>query len=245
MKKILIGLLVIIIIVGGVALYGASQSGKLIRQAITSYAPKATGAKVTLDKVKVSLLGGHAGLSGLTVGNPEGFKSDYAFKVGNMDVNIDMDSLLGDVIHVREVRIDGANLIYEIGSRGNNISKIQKNIENYSRSLGLEASKSDTAVKFIVDNVYITGTKVKLASDLLGGKGVDLSLPDIHLKDIGTEKKAATAGEVGAKIFGAVNRGLGKIVTKDMISNGLKGVKKKLIGNGLKGVKKKLGDIFK
>jgi len=233
MKKILIGLLVIVVIIVGIALYGASQSGKLIRDAVTAYAPKATGAEVTLDKVNVSLLGGHAGLSGLTVGNPKGFKSDYAFKVGNMDVKIDMDSLLGDVIHVREIRIDGADLIYEIGSRGNNISRIQKNIENYSKNLGLDASKSDNTAKFIVDNVYITGTKVKLASDLLGGKGVGLTLPDIHLKNIGTEKKAATAGEVGSKIFGAVNKGLGKIVTKDMI------------GKGLKGVTKKLGDIFK
>lgn len=233
MKKILVGLFVVIIIVGGVALYGASQSGKLIHDAVTAYAPQATGANVTLDKVKVSLLGGDAGLSGLTVGNPKGFKSDYAFKVGNMDVKIDMDSLLGEVIHVREVRINGADLIYEIGSHGNNISRIQKNIENYSKSLGLEASKSDSAAKFIVDNVYITGTKVKLASDLLGGKGVGLTLPDIHLKDIGTQTKAATAGEVGAKIFGAVNKGLGKIVTKNMI------------GNSLKGVTKKLGNIFK
>ena len=233
MKKIFIGIAVILVIVIGVVFYGASQSGTIIREAVLEYAPPATGADVSLDKVNVALLGGSAGLSNLTVGNPKGFKSDYAFKVANMDVKIDLDSLLGDVIHIEEVRIDGADLIYEIGTRGNNISKIQKNIEAYTKSLGLEASESDSEVKFIVDHIYITGTKVKVASDLLGGKGLGLTLPDIHLTNIGTEEKAASAGEVGSKIFGAINGGLSKVISKDMMKK------------TLKGVTDKLGDIFK
>lgn len=233
MKKIFIGIAVVIVIIVGVAVYGASQSGTIIQEAVLEYAPPATGADVSLDNVNVSLMGGTAGLSGLTVGNPAGFKSDYAFKVADMGVKIDMASLTGDVIHIEEIRIDGADLIYEIGTKGNNISRIQKNIEAYAQSLGATASESESEAKFIVDHIYITGTKVKLASDLLGGKGVGLTLPDIHLTEVGTEEKAASAGEVGSKVFGAVNSGLSKIVTKDM----LKGT--------VDNVKKKLGDIFK
>ncbi len=236
MKKIFIGIAVIFVIIIGVLVYGASQSGSIIQEAVLEYAPPATGADVTLDKVNVSILGGNAGLSGLTVGNPKGFKSDYAFKVADVGVKIDMASLASDIIRIEEVRIDGADLIYEIGTKGNNISRIQKNIEAYTQSLVGESSESSGSggeAKFIVDHIYITGTKVKLASDLLGGKGVALPLPNIHLTDIGTEEKAASAGEVGSKVFGAVNSGLSKIITKDMI----KGT--------LSGVKKKLGDIFK
>ncbi len=231
MKKIAIGIAVILVIILGTIVYGASQSGSIIQKAVLEYAPAATGADVTLGGVDVSLLGGSAGLSGLTVGNPKGFKSDHAFKVGNVAVKIDLASLTGDVIRIKEVRIDGADLIYEIGARGNNISKIQKNIEAYSKSLGLEVADSDdSAAKFIVDHIYITGTKVKLASDLLGGKGVGLTLPDIHLTDIGKEKDGASAGEVGSKVFGAVNSGLSKIVSKDMLKGGMDSVKKKLGG---------------
>jgi len=233
MKKILIGIVVILALVVGVVIYGASQSESLIREAVLEYAPKATGAKVSLDKVKVSFWGGKAGLASFVVGNPKGFKSDHAFKVGNVSLQLDMNSMLKDVIRVKEIRIDGADLIYEIGTKGNNISKIQKNIEAYTQSLGIEASESESTAKFIVDHIYITGTRVKVASDLLGGKGAALTLPDIHLKNIGTEDKAATAGEVGTAIFGAVNKGLTKIITKDMLNN------------TLKGVKDKIGDIFK
>lgn len=233
MKKLLIGLLLVVVLVVGIVIYGASQSESLIRNAVLDYGPKATGAQMSLDKVSVAFMGGKAGLAGLTVGNPEGFKSSHAFKVGDMSVELDVGSLLEDVIRIKEIRIEGADLIYDIGTKGNNISKIQKNIESYTKSLGLEASESESEAKFIVDNIYINGTKVKLATDLLGGKGAGLTLPDIHLKNIGTEDKAATAGEVGSAIFGAINTGLSKIVTKDMLN--------KALGD----VKKKLGDIFK
>lgn len=232
MKKIVIGLLVLLLVVTGFVFYGASQSGTYIREAVLAYGPKATRARVELGKVDVAAQEGQAEIAGLVLGNPEGFKSDYAFKVDNVAVKLDLKSLFDEVIRIKEIRIDGADLIYEIGLKGNNIGKIQQNIENYSKSLGLESSSEDE-IKFIVDNIYINGTKVKLATDLLGGKGAGLSLPDIHLKNIGTEDKAATAGEVGKAIFGAVNKGLGKVVTKDMI------------GKTLGGVKKKLGDIFK
>ncbi|WP_417625014.1 AsmA family protein [Paremcibacter congregatus] len=233
MKKILIGLVALIVIVIGVVVYGASQSETLIRDAVLEYAPKATGAPVILDKVNVAIRGGKAGLSGLTVGNPSGFKAPHAFKVDDVSVELDVGSLLKDVIRIKEIRIEGADLIYEIGTKGNNISKIQKNIEAYTESLGVKSSESESQAKFIVDHIYINGTKVKLASDLMAGKGAGLTLPDIHLKNIGTEDKAATAGEVATATFSAINKGLGKIITKDMLDNAL--------GD----VKKKLGDIFK
>ncbi len=234
MKKILIGLVLILVIVAGVVVYGASQSDKIIREAVLEYAPKATKANVTLDKVSVALFGGSAGLSGLTVGNPEGFKSDHAFKVGDVQISLDLKSVMEDVIRIKEIRIDGADLIYEIGTKGNNISKIQKNIEAYTKSLGLPDSSEDSSqAKFIIDHIYINGTKVKVASDLLGGKGAGLTLPDLHLKNIGTEDKPATAGEVGSAVFGAINKSLGKVVTKDMLKN------------TLDDAKKKIGDIFK
>jgi len=232
-KKIFIGIAVVFVIIIGVAVYGAAQSGSIIQEAVLEYAPPATGADVSLEAVNVSILGGSAGLSSLTVGNPKGFKSDYAFKVAEMGVKIDMASLTSDVIRIEEIRISGADLIYEIGTRGNNISRIQKNIEAYAQSHGLEVSESESEAKFIVDHIYITGTRVKIATDILGDKGSGLTLPDIHLKNIGTEDKAATAGEVATAVFGAINKGLSKIITKDM----LKGT--------LDSVKKKLGNIFK
>lgn len=231
MKKLVIILTLFILLIVGSVVYVAGQAGGLIRQAVVTHGPELTGSALSLNKVTVSLVGGTASLEGLVINNPKGFKSDHAFRVNQVNISLQMMSLFEEVIRVKEIRIDGADLIYELGTRGNNIAKLQKNVEGNMAKLGLKSSEKET--RFIIDDIYINGTKVKLASDLLGGKGAALTLPDLHLENIGTEEKAATGGEVAKRIFTTVNGALSKHVTKDMLDK------------TLKGVKKKLGDLFK
>jgi len=231
MKKIVISLGILILLIAGGLVYMAGQAGGLIRQAVVDHGPDLTGSAITLDKVNVSLLDGTAGLQGLVIGNPKGFKSDHAFKLDAVNISLKLNSLLENVVRVKEIRIEGAELIYEIGTKGNNIARLQKNVESYVAGLGLKSSEEET--KFIIDDIYINGTKVKLASDLLGGKGAALVLPDMHLEKIGNDEKAASAGEVAKRVFSVINGSLSKHVSKEMLDK------------TLKDVKKKLGDIFK
>ncbi|WP_417316944.1 hypothetical protein [Emcibacter sp.] len=228
MKKVAIGLIVILLIVLGVLFYFGSQASSIIHKAVVEYGPDVTGTSVGLDGVNVSFLGGTAGINGLVVGNPEGFKSAHAFKVGSVDISMDVKSVTSDVIHIREVRIDGADLIYEIGTKGNNIGKLQDNVQKYMSRFG--ESDSESTKKFVIDDIYVTGTRVQLATDLLGGKSTGLTLPDIHLEDIGNDGDGASGAEVMDKVLGAVNSGLSKIVTKDMMNKALKDVGSKLKG---------------
>lgn len=237
MKKLSIGLLVGAVAIIGVAFYTVSQSSRLIREAVVEYGPKATGGAVTLEAVNVAFMGGQLALSQMTLGNPKGFKSDYAFKVDQVAVQVEIESLFGEVVRITEIRIEGADLIYEIGLKGNNFGKIQQNIKAYSQSLGIGhgdgGGGTGESAKFIIDHIYINGTNAKFITDMLGGKEKAVKLPDIHLKNIGTEDKWATADEVGVAIFGALNNELKKAATKD------------LLNKSLEDVKKKLGDIFK
>ncbi|TPD61818.1 hypothetical protein [Emcibacter nanhaiensis] len=227
MKKVVIGLIVILLVILGGVFYIGSQAGSIIQKGVVKYGPEVTQTPIALEGVDVSFLAGTAGLSGLVVGNPPGFKSDHAFKVGSVNVAMDVMSVTSDIIHIKEVRIDGADLIYELGSKGNNISKLQKNVQDYMAKFG---SSDESAKSFVIDDIYITGTKVQLATDLLGGKGTGLTLPDIHLEDIGKEGDGASGAEVMNKVLGAVNSGLGKIITKDVIKDKLEDVGSKLKG---------------
>ncbi len=225
MKKVLMALLIIaIILVGGLVVIG-SQAGGIIKSAVNDFGPDVTGTDVTVDSVSVSFLDGSASLSDFTLANPEGFKSDHAFKVGEISVKLDVMSVFNDIIHIKEIRIEGADLIYDIGTKGNNMGKIQKNVDAYSKKLGVEIDENAPPKLFIVDDIYINGTKVKLASDLLGGKGAGLKLGDIHLNNISNNGKGATAGEIASKIFGSINQGLGKVLNKDLLDQGLKKLK--------------------
>ena len=190
MKKILIGLVVIIALGAGALYYLSSNVGQIIKSSVETYVPDMIGADVKLGQVILDVGAGQASLNDMTIGNPDGFKSDYLFKMDQImvDMDVTIKNLTSDVININEVRLDGADMIYEIGKNGNNVSKIQENIEAYMTAIGLDTSK-ESEKKFIIDNVYINATKVKLASDLLGGKSVGFGLPDLHLADIGKARK--------------------------------------------------------
>ncbi|MBL4602057.1 MAG: hypothetical protein JKY84_04895, partial [Emcibacteraceae bacterium] len=159
MKKLFIGLLVIVAIGAGGLYYLSSNAGDMIRDGVVTYVPPVIGAEVKLAKVDLDPANGAASLSGLVIGNPEGFKSEHAFKIDNMSLKLDIASLTSDVIHINEIRLDAPDMIYEIGTKGNNISKIQQNVDDYVAGLGLESSEGE--LKYIIDHVYINGTKVK------------------------------------------------------------------------------------
>jgi hypothetical protein len=94
----------------------------------------------------------------------------------------------------------------------------------------------------VIDHVYVKGGKVNISASLFGGKSMTVPLPDIHLKDIGKEKKGASPGEVVKSIIGALNKAIIKAVapldlgkvgdvagkavegTKDVVEGAAKGV---------------------
>lgn len=240
MKKLLIGVLVIVAIGAGAMFYLSSNAGGMIKDGVETYVPPVIGAQVALANVDLDPANGAASLSGLLIGNPEGFKSDHAFKIDNMNVKLDVASLTSDVIHINEVRLDAPDMIYEIGTNGNNIGKIQENVEAYVASLGLESS-DDSELKYIIDHVYINGTKVKIASDLLGGRGAGVTLPDLHIADIGKRENGAIASDVLKQIFGVVNASVSEVAQSEVLGDIAGGVED-AAGNVVKDLEDKVVD---
>ena len=240
MKKLLIGVLVIVAIGAGAMFYVSSNAGGMIKDGVETYVPPVIGATVALANVDLDPANGAAALSGLVIGNPEGFKSEHAFKIDNMSVKLDLESLASDVIHINEVRLDAPDMIYEIGTNGNNIGKIQENVDAYMAELGLESS-DDSELKYIVDHVYINGTKVKIASDLLGGRGAGVTLPDLHIADIGKRENGAIATDVLKQIFGVVDASVSEVAQNEVLGD-LAGGVKDAAGNVVKELEDKVKD---
>ncbi|MAU41124.1 MAG: hypothetical protein CMF31_05845 [Kordiimonas sp.] len=236
MKKFLIILGVIIVALVIVGAVVAGQSGTIIQQAVVKGGPQVTGSRVDLKAADVSLLGGSAALEGLVIGNPEGFKSDHAFKIGKAAMELDVSSLFSDVIHIESINIDAAELVYELGKGGSNIQVLQKEIEKRTAAMtGAAATEEQApAKKVIIDHVYINDTKVDVKMSALGGKGAGLTLPDLHLQDIGRKSGGATAAEAAQQILGAVMTSVTKVLSTSQI--------KGLVGDGLGDAGKLLQD---
>ena len=221
MKKILIGLaLVVVIIIGGVAVLW-SNLDKLVKETVEIAGSEVTSVPVTLKGVTLELTDGKAALTGLKVANPAGFTSDYAVSLGGISVAVDPASVGGDTILVKEVTIKAPKVIYELGTGGSNIDAIQKNVEAYTKRLGGSgggsadsgaASGNDRGdeTKVVIENLRITGGRAAVSADIPGfsGEGMGVNLPDIHLTDIGKEDDGASPAEVAAEVMAALNESI-------------------------------------
>lgn len=91
MKKFYIAILAVILI-AAVALFFwfSNPLGPILKAAIEKLGPEMTQAMVRVSKVSISPTTGQGALSGLLLGNPKGFKADYALRADNIEVEIAM-----------------------------------------------------------------------------------------------------------------------------------------------------------
>jgi hypothetical protein len=209
MKKILIGLLIIVVIIAAGVFYLWQGRDRFIKTAIEEAGSRATQVSVTLKQVDTgNVLDGSVALRGLVVGNPAGFKTDSAFKLGEVSVKVDPGSVMSDIIVVKEVVIAAPQVTYEFGANGSNIGAIQKNVEKLaggSSGGGSSSSSGDSSgKKVVIENLYVRDGKVNVSADFLQGKQTGTNLPAIHLKDIGKSSGGASPTVIAEQVIDAI-----------------------------------------
>lgn len=254
MKKVMIGLSVVVVLAVAGGYFIWSNLGALIKESIETAGSEVTEVTVSVDEVDVErLTDGVAALRGLSVGNPKGFKTDSAFELGTVSVKLDATTVVDDVVIIKEVVIEKPRVIYEFGSGGSNIATIQKAVQrNTGGGSSGGAAKSSgkdggSAKKFVIENLYIRNGAIDVSAKFLGGKKVGTPLPTIHLKNIGKKggkNTGATPAEVAEKVIGSIGKfatsAVGKInigSIKDALGGQLSGaastVKESLSGSAL------------
>lgn len=217
MRKIVIGLLVIVaVFIGGIA-FILSNLDEFVREIVQSVGSEVTKTEVTLDGANIDPANGKAALNGLVVGNPEGFKTPYALSLGTVSVKMDPTTVVGDVIVINEIVIDSPKAMYEMNDNGSNVDAIQANIDAFVKELeALTGSGGDTSAgndavsqeaasgpKFIIENLYIRDASTAVNIALLGGESISTPDINIHLTDIGKEQGGVLPAEAAAEIMDA------------------------------------------
>jgi uncharacterized protein involved in outer membrane biogenesis len=144
MKKILIGVIVILVVIGGAGFYVFLNAGEIIKQIVEEVGSQATKTKVSLSKFDLSIQSGEAALAGFQMGSPSGFKSPKAMSFGIVSFKIAPASVSRDVILVKEIVIAKPEITYESASGGgSNFDAIQKNVDSYAKEMGNERGFAD------------------------------------------------------------------------------------------------------
>jgi hypothetical protein len=181
----------------------------LVKRAIEGFGPQLTGVTVTVKRVRLEPVDGAGSISGLEVGNPAGYKSARALVLGEIRLAVDYSTLASNVIRVKEITLQGPVITYEGGVGGDNLSAIQRHIDAQIAQLAGPGSPGEApGRKFIVDHIYVRDASVRFGNTLA------LSMPDVHLRDVGKKSNGASAGEVVRALWGSIAGGATSVASR-------------------------------
>jgi uncharacterized protein involved in outer membrane biogenesis len=240
--KIFLGSVVVVVllllIIGVVVV--ALNLNTLIKKSVETYGPQITKVSIKLDTVNMDLLTGSAKISGLLVGNPQGYTAPQSISVNEASIGLNPFSVLSKKIIVRSIHIKSPDVTFEGGLNGNNLSKILDNVNDSAKTGGPvvtnSTGKPTPGKKFEVDEFLITGAKVHVILKDVGSKELTIPLPDIRLTDLGKNADGITAADLTRRIMQAL-----VTATVKAVSNSASDLGKDAAGIGTDKIKKLLG----
>jgi hypothetical protein len=217
MRKFIVRLviaLVVVLIIAGVVM--ALSLNWVVKKGVQTVGGRVTKVDVKLKTVSLSLLSGAGEFQGLIVGNPPGFGTPWAINVGRLSLALEPRSLLSDKIIIRKITVEAPEITFETDLHANNLSKILANVQGAPSASGAQQpapaqpsapaqpQEAKAARKFQLDDFLIKDGKVHVSVTQMGGQTATVSLPEIHLQDLGKGPEGITAAELTQKILEVV-----------------------------------------
>jgi hypothetical protein len=206
---------VIVLVVVGVLVFLVSNLDGLVKKAIETVGSEVTGVKISVGAVKISLTEGKGSITGVTIGNPSGFKTANAFTLGEIALALDTGTVTKDPVVIKEIKVGAPQVTYEMAAGGSNIDAIQKNVQAFAAKAGgggaakpaekKEAADGKAGPKLVIDRLAVSGGQVTLATPIPGAQATG-KLGDITLTGIGRDKGGATPAQVAQQFLDALSK---------------------------------------
>ena len=215
-KKIVISSLIFVFLSIIIAyFFGSKILSKSVKTSVETFGPKITQTPVRLDEVKLSVLSGNGQLGGLYVGNPEGFSSENIFALGQIEIDVETNTLMSDKIVINKIYIKEPFISYETKLLTSNLKELLKNIEESSGSSDAAETEKPETDDVVPDesapgkDVLIKEFVIEKPNVFLGimGIGTTVPLPSIELTDISSSEKeiaATVLKQVIAKLLNSI-----------------------------------------
>jgi cell division septum initiation protein DivIVA len=234
MKKVILGLLLIIVIaIGGSVYYLLSNLDSLVEAAIEKYGSEATQTSVLVDSVKINLSDGAAGITGLTVGNPTGYGFANAFSLGEIRAAIDLQSLQEEPYIINEITVLAPQVFVEINEDNKtNLNELKNKLTAGSTDKPQDtqsqapAEGSAAEPRLIIRRLTFADGTIQAKVAALKNKEYELKLPSLDMTNLGGSK-GATATELASEILKRLTDHASDTVKKDIIDAELNRLKAK------------------
>ncbi len=189
---------------------------RAVKAGIETAATETLNVAVTVSNVDLTIMAGKLALQNLLINNPPGYRHDKLLELKNAEIEIDVKSLLSDVVNIREIKLDGVDVILEQrGVSSNNLQDVITAINS--------GSKEGEGKSLRVDNLEMSNITVqmKLPSVPAQDDTITLELSPVRMANLGRDNKMDLADLSGQIVLAIANRlveqGVG-VLPKDIIT---------------------------
>jgi hypothetical protein len=251
MKKAvgIIALVIVAAVIAGVWML-LSNLNSLVAGIIEDEGTKVTETSVTVSGVEIKLREGSGSIDNLAIASPPGYEADRVFSLGNITVDLDLESLRSDPIVIDEVRISAPEVNAEFKESGaSNIDEIRKRVQAYSAGNGGGDSGGDAgggeAKKIRIKTFVFEKGRIAVDASALGVEKRTVDLPEFRLTNLGGPGGAtpdAIAKEVMAAVAKQVTKEIAQSEAKKLIEDQLGGTIEETAREKAKGLLDKISN---
>ena len=164
MKKILIGLAVVVAIIAVAMTMFAGKLDGLIADAIETEGTAAIGTSVTVDSVETKLADGIAIVKGLAIANPDGYKADKALVIETFSAKVDYQTQI-----IEEVLINKPIINAELTGTKSNFDALLEGMPESEGEIIAEGESDDNEdLVLTINSLQLLQATVNIDSDKLG-----------------------------------------------------------------------------
>lgn len=220
MKKLFLGLIVLLLVVGVVAY---TQINSIVKTGVETAGPEALDVDVTVGSVSISPLSGRVQITDFAVGQPDGFGDGSLVQLGEFDMKVDTGTLLDDHIIIDEIIIDQP--IFDARVIGS-----QSNFQALQQKLATDGGSSEIGgqpITLTIRRLAVRSPQISVQKE--GGLiqvNEDVNLADFTLTDLGTDEAGLAPREIARHVMDTLQPQITKALVAAGAGDTLKGLAK-------------------
>lgn len=200
MKKLIIFILILVALFYGLQ-FGA---GKVAIVAIEQVGSRSTGGTVTVDDVAISVVEGKVDIKGLNLSGMDGLGENDAVAIEDISVTVDRESLGGDVLAVKDLIVEGADLNYTLPNGMADLAPLLAKVRQgggLPKGLpGVGSAGGGAGPQVNINNLQVNGGAVNIQ---VGDQTFSAPMPSINMQNLGGSGGAG-AGAIAQQVLGQI-----------------------------------------
>jgi len=206
MKKLLGGLVGLVVLTGIAMFLLVSNIDGIVKNVIETVGTRMTGTSVAVSSVQIDIIEGKGSILGLTIANPKGYPKGDALSFAELTLDLDIKSVNSQPVIIDQVVVDGTTVNYYGKGQDSNLAQIYNRMDQGGSSGGGSGSGGGTTAEgedtlLIIDDFRFTNSLMTTEIEGVPEASRQLRIPDVTASQVGRAEGGVTPEQAAKEII--------------------------------------------